>query len=115
MNAIFTTASGIPNPPTLASTYGWVALGSALGAVLVGGGPSAVLPSVGVGSSLRPRGWVGGWTFWGSLAGAFAGLAVGILWWASHAHHEMGMGRGAFLVLVLAGGIILYAWATPRR
>jgi NhaP-type Na+/H+ and K+/H+ antiporter len=47
------------------------------------------------------------------LAGAFVGLAVGILWWASHVHHEMGRGLGVFLVL--AGGIILYAWATPRR
>ncbi|HEX7462865.1 MAG TPA: hypothetical protein VF317_11900, partial [Dermatophilaceae bacterium] len=74
-------------------------------------GPGAVLPSVGSGHHHYDH--AGGWTFWGSLAGAFVGLAAGILWWASHVHHEMGMGLGAFLFL--AGGIILYAWATPRR
>ncbi|HEX7462186.1 MAG TPA: hypothetical protein VF317_08445 [Dermatophilaceae bacterium] len=111
MNAIFITASGTQNPPTLASTYGWVALGSVLGAVLVGGGRALYCRRWGSGHHHYDH--AGGWTFWGSLAGAFVGLAVGILWWASHVHHEMGRGLGVFLVL--AGGIILYAWATPRR
>jgi hypothetical protein len=106
MSVIFSAASGIPSPPSSASLLGWLALGAAVGAALVGSSRALVC-------------WrwresyythVGAWALGGAGVGAVVGLVVAMLRWASHESRATGIGAGTLLLLLVAGVAAFVAW-----
>jgi len=98
--------AAIPTPPSTASTIGWLALGAAVGALLLGG--SRALYCWRFRESYYTK--IGGWALSGAGVGAIVGLVVAMLRWASHESRATGIGAGTLLLLLVAGVAAFIAW-----